>query len=603
MKYPALIPVRYLNRRLQQAALKNYYKVLLELCRSLPYDWARTIHGAIRARDVRSLIVSADLIASQKYEAAAEHFAANQLAALIRKYPFPDGVNPFSPKERAYTKFLEAEHKCHRVNQKLIARRRCRLVNEDLFARMRSFISYVIGYEVPLAEIWSECGFGPGASIGVHGSATNFSRKLLASRWTVSPSALHYAFAAVTSHAQMREILAPQHRGFSAGYPNADWNIFFAKVDLVQHNKIVFVPKTAKTERSIAVEPLLNGFLQKGVDIAMRKRLRRIGIDLEKQEPNQEMARLGSLSDDDNSFVTIDLASASDSISLELCRELLPPEWFAFLDATRSKSYAYEGKFIPFKKFCSMGNGFCFPLETLLFAAACHAVGAGRPGIDFRVYGDDIVVRKKFFEPVVLLLEYIGFAVNTEKTFSSGPFRESCGADWFGGEDVRPFTLDFALDSVEGVFKFLNLTLRSTRTIAFFEPVRAQLLGLLPVSYHFFRPYKGPENTGITSLGSEHLLSTNCVFNKRTRSWVWREFHISSVVDNFYFTFYGEHGETVLVFGALCGSASASPFTLRNITKTKVRLVSHPGATSSWLPADGPLNTARRSQSYTAHAV
>jgi hypothetical protein len=231
-----------------------------------------------------------------------------------------------------------------------------------------------------------------------------------------------------------------------------------------------------------------------------------------------------------------------------------------------------------------MGNGFCFPLETLLFTVACVAVGAGKPGIDFTVYGDDIIVRKQYFEPLLQLLRYMGFTANTDKTFSMGPFRESCGADWFGGVDVRPFTLDYALDSVENVYKFLNLTRRNALTSAFFEDLRPYILGLIPQSLHFYRPFIGDANTGIDSVGSEFMTSTNCRFLRRIRSWSWRELHFTSVPDNFWKKESGKHLSSVHVFGALGGSAAACPYAFRRKTKTKVRLVSHPGATSLWTP-------------------
>lgn len=237
---------------------------------------------------------------------------------------------------------------------------------------------------------------------------------------------------------------------------------FRERVRLVEHNKITFVPKTAKTHRSIAVEPLVNGYVQKGIDQVMRKRLRRIGIDLSDQSGNSEYARLGSLDNSDQSFVTIDLSMASDSLATEVVRQLVPAAWFELLNALRSKSFLLDDVEYKFEKFCSMGNGFCFPLQTLIFTAACKAVGAGVPGLDFKVYGDDIIVRRCHAEPVIRLLGELGFKTNTDKTFITGPFRESCGRDWFSGEDVRPFILDFRLDSVEALIKFHNLSVETS---------------------------------------------------------------------------------------------------------------------------------------------
>lgn len=572
--------VQNLRKVLRSQSLKVYLRVLRQLCLDhAHFEFVKPLLGFIRSKDLKALVLYADSLSAQCHADATEHFVANQFAALIKKYPFPPGL--FDPEQVGFDKFLKSEHKCHRINQRFIARRKSsrRLFGTEIDSMYR-FIRYVLSDDVPLGEVWSECNFGPGASIGVHGNATNVGRKLTVSRWSVSSSALYYAYAACSNHAQIREVLYPEHGGFSTGDSHADLSIFMEKVCFVEHNKISFVPKTAKTHRSIAIEPLLNGYIQKGVDNVMRKRLRRIGIDLSFQEPNQELARKGSLDDSEDSFVTIDLSSASDSISIELCREILPPNWFAFLDATRSKSYEYRGVVKRFSKFCSMGNGFCFPLETLIFVAACQVCDAGRPGIDFRVYGDDIIVKKHVAPKVLELLRYLGFDFNKDKTFVEGPFRESCGADWFGGVDVRPFTLDFALDSVQNVFKFLNLSRRSELTTHFFSSVHPLVLGLLPDRLQFFRPFKGPEDTAIDTFGSEHLISPNCRF--RNGRWIWREFLARPVVDPQVRS--GEYGSAVLVYGALSGSASGALYTLRNITRTKVREVSHGGATSTWLP-------------------
>jgi len=245
-------------------------------------------------------------------------------------------------------------------------------------------------------------------------------------------------------------------------------------------------------------------------------RLKRIGIDLAEQDHNRERAKIGSVTGE---WATIDLSSASDSIATEFVRELLPPEWFELLNSTRSLNYLVNGNKTRFHKFCSMGNGFCFPLETLLFSAICHAAGAGEPGKDFLVYGDDIIVRTEHVEKLLHLLSYCGFTPNSKKTFYNGSFRESCGADWFAGEDVRPYTLDHKLDSVQNIFKFLNLSRRSFRTELFFREIRSSVLHMLPRNLRLFRPQRGPADSGIDMTGDEHLYAPHCRFNKNLQCW------------------------------------------------------------------------------------
>jgi hypothetical protein len=98
-----------------------------------------------------------------------------------------------------------------------------------------------------------------------------------------------------------------------------------------------------------------------------------------------------------------------------------------------------DGKVTRYEMFCSMGNGFCFPLETLLFASICEAAykHAGMKP-DYRCYGDDIVVKRSIALVVIECLRAFGFRVNIDKTYVHGPFRESCGANSYGGQEVTP---------------------------------------------------------------------------------------------------------------------------------------------------------------------
>jgi hypothetical protein len=356
---------------------------------------------------------------------------------------------------------------------------------------------------------------------------------------------------------------------------------FTDRRQITEHNKVTFVPKTARTSRAIAVEPLLNGFVQKGIDSEMRLRLKRVGINLNDQSTNQRMARQGSLDDSDEGFVTIDLKSASDSISTGLVRHLVPEAWFDLLNDTRSKSFKLGGTVKPYHKFCSMGNGFCFPLESLLFAACCHASGCGVPGTDYSVYGDDIIVRKKHAPKVLNLLKVMGFRVNSGKTFLQGHFRESCGADWYKGVDVRPFTLDYRLENIEAVYKLLNLTLRNQHTADFFEESRPSISALIPSHFLFYRPYKGNADTGIDAVGEEFLTCGHVRFNKTKQCFVWKELLHMPVSDR-RFAYGGYRRDSVDMYALLRGSQSernAVVYTHRRKTRTTVRLTSHGGST------------------------
>lgn len=199
--------------------------------------------------------------------------------------------------------------------------------------------------------------------------------------------------------------------------------------------RVEFVRKNWKTDRLITCDSTGNVPLQLAFDSYAKRRLRNVGIDLGDQTRNQTMAFYGSV---DGSAATIDLKAASDTVAFNTVALLFPEEWFNYLDSVRTPMYKIEDQEPDrFFKFSSMGNGSTFCIETLIFAACCHAVGSQ----NFSVYGDDIIVETGKYESLVWLLDFFGFTVNTDKSYASGPFRESCGKDWYRGIDVTPFYL------------------------------------------------------------------------------------------------------------------------------------------------------------------
>lgn len=208
-------------------------------------------------------------------------------------------------------------------------------------------------------------------------------------------------------------------------------------------NQVLTVPKNYKTNRTIAKEPCMNNFVQKGLGGMLRERLRKWGIDLSDQTKNQRMAHEGSLT---GAYATIDLSMASDTLAYAVVEEvLMPTGWFPIFEQGRSRTgvlpASFGGGLIHYAKYSSMGNAFTFELESLLFGAIVLVVleSLEMKGASFAVYGDDIVVPSMAASDVLSALCYFGFTPNEEKTFISGPFRESCGKHYFAGTDVSPF--------------------------------------------------------------------------------------------------------------------------------------------------------------------
>ena len=228
------------------------------------------------------------------------------------------------------------------------------------------------------------------------------------------------------------------------------WGAYHArhsrKVSFVPGNRFTTVPKTAKVDRCIAAEPPINVFFQLALGRQLRSRLRRrTGWDLDRaQDIHRQVACESSHT---REFATLDLSNASDTISRVLVKLLLPHYWHDQLDGLRSPKTLIDGKWVMLEKFSSMGNGFTFELETIIFAAIACVTSQrcgykGQLGVDVFVFGDDIIVKNSVARPLKSCLEFLGFELNVEKSyFGDEPFRESCGGDYFDSKPVRPYYL------------------------------------------------------------------------------------------------------------------------------------------------------------------
>jgi len=222
--------------------------------------------------------------------------------------------------------------------------------------------------------------------------------------------------------------------------------------------KVITVPKTLKTPRIIAVEPTCMQYMQQGILSVMMEQIPRFDharnfVMFESQQPNQRLAREGSIT---GALATLDLSEASDRVSNEHVRLLLANhrELRRAVDATRSRKARVPGYGthdpceIELAKFASMGSALCFPFEALVFCTVIF-IGIERalkqPLTEkiirsfygrVRVYGDDIIVPVEFVQSVTEALESYGFKVNVHKSFWTGKFRESCGAEFYDGTDV-----------------------------------------------------------------------------------------------------------------------------------------------------------------------
>lgn len=447
--------------------------ILSQLCRTLlPSD-----HQIIRWLEEENwlALATARVDYSSHQNSSTVRSERQCLAFFQKNASLPLGLNR---REIAKQKFDQAERACKVTNWRFRNPENPGTnLDTNFLAKVAWKISQILGPVPSFAEL--DFGFGPGSNIGTLRRQTSARAKM-----SVVPTC--------TANAQ------PLVERLLAECPHWD---YLSNTKVVDHGKLSFVPKDAKTDRAIETQPSVNAFLQIGVGKWIKRRLLEFGCDLRRgQSKNADMAQVGS---ETGHYATIDLSSASDTIASMLVLDLLPAEWFDLLDCLRTPSVKYQGELIHLEKFSAMGNGSTFELETLIFYAICLV----ESGPDVHCYGDDIIVPSSDASRVIARLEMCGFSVNTDKTYITGPFRESCGKDFFNGVDVRPAYVKDLL-SYKDLFRLHNF---------FFRRGMQELADLCLK----FIPKRMQSITGPDGFGDGHLLSLtpDLVPHGREKGW------------------------------------------------------------------------------------
>lgn len=370
--------------------------------------------------------------------------------------------------EAAFTKWRAAEEACAQTNdffRKLDSGYNLLPELSRVLYAAREKIKWILGDCPKVADL--ALSFGPGATTSVARKMASAQNKL-AETPTCSENLLRSSVFSELCRAMPHWLEAHQVResripDLYSGYYDHEYIV--AHVDIAtQLSELVFVPKNARTYRSIVLQSTLDTILQKGIGKWIEERLRKHGVDIKVQKRNRLLAFLGSLRSDEErgcpEIATFDLSSASDTISYWLVKFLLPTDWFNLLLSCRASDVNYNGTVYHLAQFSSMGNGYTFPLETLIFYALTVATISREGQLRsiakcYSVYGDDIIIPSACKDAVRHTLESCGFVINTDKSFWEGPFRESCGADYFRGIDIRP-TYFTNLVSAENLYTFYN---------------------------------------------------------------------------------------------------------------------------------------------------
>jgi hypothetical protein len=307
-----------------------------------------------------------------------------------------------------------------------------------------------------MATIEHAARFGPGSSIGLEGKPSSYYFKVGDSpQAATSPFIIDWYARSTAWHplCEAAELARKARCGEAV---------------VVKHGNLTFVPKSFLSRRIVVTEPSLNTYFQLGLGSVMERVLdRSFGIDFSVQPGlNSELARIGSLTDE---YSTMDLKQCSDYISCQVIEFMFPRSLVNWLMKLRTPTVKTPiGSDIDLAMISTMGNGFTFPLQTLLLTSLVLGVyetlgiePGPRHSKRWGVFGDDIVVAKEAYNLLSAVLTELGLVVGHDKSFDTGPFRESCGADFFLGTNVRGVYLKRYLSDQDLFSAFNRLSLWS----------------------------------------------------------------------------------------------------------------------------------------------
>lgn len=491
------------------------------------------------------LVNAKDMAAPAKHRAPVSYLKSAVLANIFSKVRI--SVEGIDPLKKAEARWHQAEMLCKQANKRIQHYRQfdhCSRplpkkvdVHQIFHLARRKISDWLKDYEPD--DLLEYTRHGPGGTGGDNGARlarpyTTPFFKFVTPMGVTAGAYWYYLRAIAQSDAWIRAIAQnanKQSSGAQGHEPNLSVMSYENRVQLAdtvvliaRGSSLGFVPKNFGTHRAVCSEPGGNVYCQLGLGHIFRMALLKAGCDLNSQQRNQELAEAGSFDWKLETLFkacTMDMTMASDCLCVELPRELLEPKWFDVMDSLRCRETKYKGKWYRLEKFSSMGNGFTFELETMIFLALSQAVsdltgtteyyqdtfGPRYKYGELSVYGDDIIVPQRCAESTIQVLKYCGFRTNLEKTFVSGPFRESCGQDFFHGHPVRTAYFDSDLSQVKDLVKLLNVVQYNsellvdsgceplTRTINY---VRTLLDVIAPT---IFRHLRSTDRT----LGSSHI--------------------------------------------------------------------------------------------------
>jgi hypothetical protein len=283
-------------------------------------------------------------------------------------------------------------------------------------------------------------------------------------------------------------------------YPELGFSVFGHNVDLLSDpegfdtiSTGYVVPKNSSTKRFIAAEDVYRQMICLGVFHILDPYLEHLGIKLHDQSVQRNLCYEASKTGE---YATTDVSAASDGITHVNFADLFPTRFVALVSPYLPTSVEIQinGKKQTYDLVSrmTMGNAITFACECLIFWAADsvaydeYELFTGEklkryhlsyatssilplPG----VYGDDQIHHSCVSELVYEILDFIGFNVNRDKSYSgSHLYRESCGVEWYGELDITPCR--YPRKAVAGTWKDKDIKLsnaahRDSRNDTFYD--------------------------------------------------------------------------------------------------------------------------------------
>lgn len=267
-------------------------------------------------------------------------------------------------------------------------------------------------------------------------------------------------------------------------------------ITIVDGCAISYVDKDNDAKRVITREPLLNMICQLVVSGGVKHCLRK-GWSYDKETAQGVHGNMIS----DLNYATFDLSNASNSNWLPVVEWFLPSNLFGHLLNTRSPVGTWKGQSHEFAMLAPMGNGFTFEIMTVILMAVAKSC-------DYQssVYGDDIIIKKTFSDVFLATLSYMGYQVNTSKSFNSGYFRESCGAFFHKERYLRSYKVEYATDAFDAVINVNKLII--LRDILGINDSLRELIKTLPLALlkeGDLASVENPDLSGVISVPSSLL--------------------------------------------------------------------------------------------------